>query len=90
MKSDLFPTLPDIVFAERDPATIERELINGYEQAYQLQYGEERRLYPGDPVRLFLESVAFELVHQRQLIDYAGKMNLLAYSAENYLDHLGA
>ena len=90
MKSDLFPTLADIVFAEREPAVIERELINGYEQAYQLQYGEERRLYPGDPIRLFLESVAFELIHQRQLIDYTGKMNLLAYSDGNYLDHLGA
>jgi phage-related baseplate assembly protein len=90
MKSDLFPALPDIVFAERDPAVIERELINGYEQAYKLQYGEERKLYPGDPVRLFLESVAFELIHQRQLIDYTGKMNLLAYSEGDKLDHLGA
>jgi phage-related baseplate assembly protein len=90
MKSDLFPTLPEIFFAERDPAVIERELINGYEQAYQLQYGAERKLYPGDPVRLFLESVAFELIHQRQLIDYTGKMNLLAYSEGDKLDHLGA
>jgi phage-related baseplate assembly protein len=90
MKSDLFPALPDIVFAERDPSVIERELIRGYEGAYQLQYGEERKLYPGDPVRLFLESVAFELIHQRQLIDYTGKMNLLAYSEGNYLDHLGS
>jgi phage-related baseplate assembly protein len=90
MKSELFPALPDIVFAERDPAVIERELINGYEQAYQLQYGVERKLYPGDPVRLFLESVAFELIHQRQLIDYTGKMNLLPYSEGDNLDHLGA
>ena len=90
MKSDLFPSLADIVFAERDPAVIERELINGYEQAYQLQYGEERKLYPGDPIRLFLESVAFEIVQQRHLIDDTGKMNLLAYSRSNYLDHLGA
>jgi phage-related baseplate assembly protein len=90
MKSGLFPALPDIVFAERDPAVIERELINGYEQAYQLRYGVERKLYPGDPARLILESVAFELVHQRQLIDYTGKMNLLAYSAGDKLDHLGA
>ena len=79
MKSELFSYLPDITFAERDPAVIERELISGYESAYQLQFGEERKLYPGDPIRLFLESVAFELVHQRQLIDHTGKMNLLAY-----------
>jgi phage-related baseplate assembly protein len=90
MKSDLFPALSDIVFAERDPAVVERELINGYEQAYYLQYGEERKLYPGDPVRLLLESIAFELIHQRQLIDYTGKMNMLAYSEGDKLDHLGA
>jgi phage-related baseplate assembly protein len=90
MKSDLFSYLPDITFAERDPAVIERELINGYENAYQMQYGEERKLYPGDPIRLFLEAVAFELVHQRQIIDYTGKMNLLAYSETEPLDHLGA
>jgi phage-related baseplate assembly protein len=90
MKSDLFPALPDIVFAERDPAVIERELISGYENAYQLQYGAERKLYPGDPIRLFLESIAFELIHQRQLIDYTGKMNFLAYAEKDYLDHIGA
>ncbi|GHS88594.1 hypothetical protein AGMMS49957_10360 [Synergistales bacterium] len=90
MKSELFSYLPDVVFAERSPAVIERELINGYEQAYKTQYGEERKLYPGDPIRLFLESVAFELIHQRQLIDHAAKMNLLAYSAGDYLDHIGA
>jgi phage-related baseplate assembly protein len=90
MRSELFPTLRDITFAERDSATIERELIRGYENAYQLQFGQERKLYPGDPIRLFLETIAFALIHQRQLIDYTGKMNLLAYSRGDYLDHLGA
>ena len=90
MKSDLFPTLPDISFAERDPAIIERELIRGYEDAYRLQYGQERKLFPGDPIRLFLNTIAFKLIQQRQLINNAGKMNLLAYARDEYLDHLGA
>jgi len=86
----LFQTLPDITFAERDPAIIERDLIRGFEEAYQLQYGRERKLYPGDPVRLFLDSIAFTITHQRQLIDDAGKMNLLAYARGGYLEHIGA
>jgi phage-related baseplate assembly protein len=90
MKSELFASLPDIVFAERDAAVIEREIISGYEQAFEAQYGESRTLYPGDPVRLFLETVAFVIVHQRYLIDRAAKQNLLAYAEGKYLDHLGA
>ena len=90
MISDLFPSLPDIAFAERDPAIIERELIGMYEKAYQLQYGKERKLYPGDPIRLLLETIAFALIIQRQLIDHTGKMNLLAYAKDDFLDHIGA
>ena len=47
-------------------------------------------LYPGDPVRLFLETIAYVISYQRSLIDFTGKMNLLAYSTGDYLDHLGA
>ncbi len=90
MKSNLFPHLPDITFAERDAAIIEREIVAGYEEAFETQYGETRKLYPGDPVRLFLETVAFVIVHQRHLIDHAAKMNLLAYATGDHLDHLGA
>lgn len=76
--------LPEITFAGKDAEDILSDLIARYEEAT----GE--RVYPGDPVRLFLDTVAYELAYQRNLIDYAGKMNLLAYATGDYLDHLGA
>ena len=84
MKSDLFPGLADITFAERDPAIIEAAVITGYEKIA------NRTLAKGDPIRLFLESIAFVIIHQRHLIDFTGKQNLLAYAGGNYLDHIGA
>lgn len=83
-KSDLFPGLDDIAFAEKDPATIEAEVINRYEAHA------ERSLAKGDPVRLLLESIVMTVVLQRYGIDYAAKQNLLAYSEGDKLDHLSA
>ena len=83
-KSELFSSLPDINFASKDPDTITQEVISRYE----LITG--RSLARADPVRLFLNAVILELVQQRNAIDFAAKMNLLAYSEGDYLDHLGA
>ena len=76
--------LPDITFAEKDAKLIESEIINTYESLA------GRTLAPGDPVRLFLLSVASIIAQQRSLIDFAAKQNLLAFSSGYYLDHLGA
>ena len=84
MKSDLFPGLEDIVFAEKSADEIESDIITLYETLA------DRTLAKGDPVRLFLESIVLIIVHQRSLIDYAAKQNLLAYAEGDYLDHLGA
>ena len=84
MKSDLFPALADIVFAEKSADEIESEIITLYEQIA------ERTLARGDPIRLFLETITLIIIHQRSLIDYAAKQNLLAYAEGDYLDHLGA
>ena len=84
MKSDLFPALEDIVFAEKTPEDIEREIINTYENL------SGRTLARGDPVRLFLETIILIIIHQRSLIDYSAKQNLLAYAEGEHLDHLGA
>lgn len=84
MNEDLFAGLPDILFAVKDAAEVEREIVRAYEQA------SGRSLAPGDPVRLFLLTIASVIVQQRALIDFTGKQNLLAYSSEGYLDHLGA
>lgn len=76
--------LAEISFANCDEETVKAELIGQYEKIT------GRSLADGDPVRLFLLAVANILAIQRNLIDYAGKMNLLAYATGDYLDHLGA
>ncbi|MDR3089863.1 MAG: baseplate J/gp47 family protein [Desulfobulbaceae bacterium] len=76
--------LPDISFCETDTARVEAAIITGYEAAS----GHE--LYPGDPVRLFLEGVAAIIAQQNVAIDFTGKQNLLHYANGDYLDHLGA
>lgn len=81
--SDL-PVLPDINFVETDAQAIVDEIIGGYEQIAGV------RLAQGDPRRLFLLSLAYIIVQQRQQIDAAGKSNLLYYASGDYLDHLGA
>lgn len=76
--------LPPVSFAPLDASQIERDILRGYETIAGVT------LYPGDPVRLFLESLAYVLSVQNGLVDLAGKQNLLAYAAGAHLDHLGA
>lgn len=82
-KSSLFPSLNEILFAVRDAGTIEQEIITHYENL------SGRTLARADPVRLFLESIALIIIQQRNIIDYAAKMNLLTYAEGDYLDHIG-
>lgn len=83
-KSSLFPALNEIIFAGKDPSAIEREIISNYESLT------NRTLSRSDPVRLFLESIALIIIQQRNIIDFTGKMNLLAYASGDYLEHIGA
>lgn len=76
--------LPEITFANKDESMVKSEVIAGYEAAA------GRTLALGDPIRIFLESIAAIIVQQRALIDFTGKMNLLAYAVDDYLDHLGS
>ncbi len=75
--------LPEISFTDTDAGNIEASVITMYEAIT------DRTLAQGDPVRLFLQSVAAIIIQQRILIDYSAKMNLLAYAEGDYLDHLG-
>lgn len=77
-------SLPQIAFCEIDTAAVERAIIADYESITGVS------LYPGDPVRLFLEALAYLIAQQRFQIDYAGQMNLVSLSQGAYLDHLGA
>lgn len=84
MKSELFASLPDINFADKDPSQIENEIISQYETLA------DRTLARGDPVRVFFDSIILAIIQQRNIIDRAAKMNLLAYASGDYLDHIGA
>ena len=75
--------LPNISFCETDGSNVEQEVLTGYEKIAGVT------LAPGDPVRLYLESLAYLITVQRQIIDLTGKKNLLAYADGDYLDHLG-
>lgn len=77
-------TLPDITFIDSDPAVVEERLFSTYETV------SGRTLYPGDPVRLFLEAVAMEVALARQEANWAALQNLVAFATGERLDHLGA
>lgn len=70
-------------FIDTDTDTIKSEIISQYEEI------SGRTLATADPIRLFLETIAALIVKQRVLINYTGKMNLLAYAVGEYLDRLG-
>jgi phage-related baseplate assembly protein len=80
----LLANLPEVNFADQGPAEVESAVITVYENLT------HTTLYPGDPVRLFLEALAYIISGQNAVIDAAGKQNLLAYAKEDHLDHLGA
>ncbi len=57
--------LPEIVFAELAPAEVESAIITTYERLA------DKTLYDGDPVRLFLETLAYLIAMQNSVIDLA-------------------
>jgi phage-related baseplate assembly protein len=84
------PWVPDIDFVVKDPGVIEQEVIADYEAAFEALTNIAKKLGPGDPVRLTLLTVCHWLSHQRVLIDFTGKQNLLKYAHDEYLDNLAA
>lgn len=75
--------MSEILFADIDSASVEDAVITAYEQIAQTT------LYPADPVRLFLESIAYTLALQNNVINLAGRQNLLAYAQGEHLDYIG-
>lgn len=74
--------LPPINFAEKSVTDVEASIITSYEAI------SGRSLADGDPVRLFLESIASIIVNQRSIIDFAAKQNLLSYVSDDFVDYL--
>lgn len=75
--------MPEILFADIDPATVEESILTTYEQI------SGQTLYPADPVRLFLEALAYTIALQNNVINLAGRQNLLAYAEGEHLDYIG-
>ncbi len=70
--------------------TLRQNMIKDYQNKYEETTGESITLYPGDTMRILINSFALQLYQCYQYIDNAGKQNLLKYSSGEYLDNLGA
>ncbi len=75
--------MADIEFISVDASETQDNIISIYEALT------ERTLYPGDPVRLFLTSLAQIIVQQRVLINSTARQNLLRYATGGVLDAIG-
>lgn len=73
----------DITFVETDMAKIQEQLINLYTTIT------DRTLAAADPIRLFLNCIAYVIIMQRNSINYSAKMNLLRYAVDSFLDEIG-
>nr|DAL52692.1 MAG TPA_asm: baseplate assembly protein [Caudoviricetes sp.] len=73
----------DITFVETDMAKIQEQLINLYTTIT------DRTLAAADPIRLFLNCIAYVIIMQRNSINYSAKMNLLRYAVNTFLDEIG-
>lgn len=75
--------LPDVSFIETDAYAVQNSIISTYETI------SGRTLAVGDPVRLFLLSLADVLIQLRNDVNIAARMNLLSYAQGVHLDALG-
>lgn len=75
--------MSEIFFADINSESVEAAVLSTYETIT------GTTLYPGDPVRLFLESVAYRITVQNNVINLAGRQNLLPYASGFHLDYLG-
>lgn len=76
-------SVPEISYANTDPDQVLSDVLGAVESNL------GRSLYPGDPLRLFALGFAAEDVQIRDLLDEAGRQNLLSYATGANLDALG-
>jgi phage-related baseplate assembly protein len=69
---------------DTDPATVEAAVFLAYESIT------GRKLFPGQPERIFCEFMSYLLALERNKLDMAARSQLLAYSSGVLLDHIGA
>lgn len=76
--------LEDVNFTDTDPQSIERSIIDDYQKIAKTV------LYPGDPIRLFLSTLAYRIAQERSIYNIAARQTLLRYATGANLDHIGA
>ena len=76
--------LDDVDFTDTDAKKIERQIIDNYQRIAKTV------LYPGDPIRLFLTTLAYRISHERSIYNIAARQTLLRYATGLHLDHIGA
>ncbi|UHA74454.1 baseplate assembly protein [Paenibacillus sp. 481] len=76
--------LPDITFVDEDVNKTINNLVSTFEAV------SGRKLFPADPIRLFLLATAQMLSHQHVLINHGKKLDHLKYARGDFLDHIGA
>ncbi len=83
--AESFPrwNLPAVEFLTTDAESIKSEILTKYQEIT------GRSLAAGDPVRLFLLSIADIFIQQRAAVNTAAQQNLLSYAQGEYLDALG-
>lgn len=75
-------TKPNVQYVDTDTEKLVNLLIKGYEDIT------KKKIYPADPMRLFILWIADIMVQQRVLIDYSAKQNLPRFAEGQYLDEL--
>ena len=85
--SSPFDNFPDIDFVETDPAKIEQGIISGFEGASH-EAGHPVSLAHGDPRRLFLLSIAAQIIQERVIQNYTARQELVKYAEASALDNL--
>lgn len=76
--------LPDVKFVTSDAKEVEKELLSAYKQIT------GRDLASGDPIRLFILTIAYIIVMLLNKINETGRQNLLRYATGGNLDNLAA
>lgn len=73
---------PNISYVDTNGETLVNLLTTGYEEIT------GKRLYPADPLRLFILWIADIMIQQRVLIDQSAKQNIPRFAVGKYLDNL--
>lgn len=76
--------LPDIDFVQADVKAMQDSLITLYESIA------KRQLAPADPLRIFIDAIAYKMLQQEVKLNQVAKGQLLRYARGAVLDHLGA